>query len=194
MTSHLRDDTIVRAVPVLQELARSVTGDPQAALGRLLTLVCEQLTMDVAFVSLSDGAGSSTVRTSARADGTPGPVGLEVPLTPEWCGQVVSDGVLDASGSASFARVPLHDEIPWVDAGGPQMLDLDRALGELEKLDAEQAQMFEVRFLLGCTSEETAELFSVSKSSVERKIRVARAWLFQRLSEGKIAPAAPDFI
>ena len=87
--------------------------------------------------------------------------------------------------------VPLHDEIQWVDAGEPQMFDLDRALGELEKLDAGQAQMFEVRFLLGCTS---AELFGVSKSSVERKIRVARAWLFQRLSEGKIAPATPDSI
>ncbi len=90
--------------------------------------------------------------------------------------------------------IPLHDEIQWVDAGGPQMLDLDRALGELEKLDAEQAQMFEVRFLLGCTSEETAELFGISKSSVERKIRVARAWLFQRLSEGKNTPATPDSI
>jgi RNA polymerase sigma factor (TIGR02999 family) len=87
--------------------------------------------------------------------------------------------------------VPLHDEIPWVDAGGPQMLDLDRALQELEKLDPEQAQMFEVRFLLGCTSEETAELFGVSKSSVERRIRIARAWLYQRLTEGKIPEDTP---
>ncbi len=85
--------------------------------------------------------------------------------------------------------VPLHDEIPWVDAAGPQMLDLDQALKELEVLDPAQAQMFEVRFLLGCTSEETAEMFGVSKSSVERKIRVARAWLYQRLTEGN----APDF-
>lgn len=87
--------------------------------------------------------------------------------------------------------VPLHDEIPWLDAAGPQMLDLDRALHELEKLDSDQAQMFEVRFLLGCTSEETAELFAVSKSSVERKIRIARAWLYQRLTEGKLPQAAP---
>jgi RNA polymerase sigma factor (TIGR02999 family) len=87
--------------------------------------------------------------------------------------------------------VPLHDEIPWVDAAGPQRLDLDRALQELEKLDPDQAQMFEVRFLLGCTSEETAELFAVSKSSVERKIRVARAWLYQRLTEGNLPEATP---
>jgi RNA polymerase sigma factor (TIGR02999 family) len=81
--------------------------------------------------------------------------------------------------------VPLHEEIRWVDAGGPQMLDLDRALEELAAMDPAQAEMFEVRFLLGCTSDETAELFEVSKSSVERKIRTARAWLYQRLTEGK---------
>lgn len=87
--------------------------------------------------------------------------------------------------------VPLQDGIPWVDAAGPQTLDLDRALKELEGLDPEQAQMFEVRFLLGCTSEETAEMFGVSKSSVERKIRAARAWLFQRSTEGKAPDSAP---
>lgn len=90
--------------------------------------------------------------------------------------------------------VPLHDEIQWVDASGPQMLDLDRALKELEALDAEQAQMFEVRFLLGCTAEETAELFNVSKSSVERRIRMARAWLYQRLTEGKNPSATPEVV
>lgn len=87
--------------------------------------------------------------------------------------------------------VPLHEELPWVDAGSAQMLDLDRALSELAELDAEQAEMFEVRFLLGCTSEETAELFGVSKSSVERRVRMARAWLFQRLTEGERGANAP---
>jgi RNA polymerase sigma-70 factor, ECF subfamily len=88
--------------------------------------------------------------------------------------------------------VPLHEEIQWIDASSPQILDLDRALSELEQMDAEQAQMFEVRFLLGCTSDETAELFHVSKSSVERRVRMARAWLYQRLTEGKSPQTAPN--
>ncbi len=90
--------------------------------------------------------------------------------------------------------VPLHEEIPWVDANSPQMLDLDRALEELAAMDPEQAEMFELRFLLGCTSEETAEIFGVSKSSVERRIRLARGWLFQRLSEGKSHSISPQSI
>ncbi len=84
-------------------------------------------------------------------------------------------------GGATFP-VPLHEEIPWVDAGGPQMVDLDRALDELAELDAEQAQMFELRFLIGHTVDETAELLGTSKSSVDRKVRLARAWLFRRLN------------
>lgn len=79
------------------------------------------------------------------------------------------------------ARTPLHDELAWIDANSPDVLDLDRLLDELAALDAEQASMFETRFLLGCTAEETAELFSTSKATVDRKVRLARAWLFQRI-------------
>lgn len=83
-----------------------------------------------------------------------------------------------------LARVPLHEEMPWMDAAGPGVIDLDRALGELEVLDAEQARMVEMRFLMGCTVEETAEILGVSRSSVDRKVRMARAWLFARLGYG----------
>ena len=124
-----RGDTLapVTAVPALQELARLVSGEPQAALRRLLTLVCEQLAMDVAFVGVLDGAGNRTVRLSALADGTPGPAGITEPLDASWCGRVVQDGVLmvddgradpalqalpstAAFGIVAFAGVPLHDE------------------------------------------------------------------------------------
>lgn len=78
-------------------------------------------------------------------------------------------------------RVPLHVDMPWVDAAGEQMIDLDAALEELEKLDAEQARMVEMRYIVGCSVEETAEALGVSKSSVDRKVRMGRAWLYQRL-------------
>jgi RNA polymerase sigma factor (TIGR02999 family) len=94
--------------------------------------------------------------------------------------------------------VPLHEDLAWVDAAGPMMLDLDRALDELAALDEAQAEMFEMRFLVGCTAEETAELLGVSRSSVDRKVRLARAWLYQRLApletkgDAKEADASPD--
>lgn len=86
------------------------------------------------------------------------------------------------------AYVPLHEEISWCNAAGPEVLDLDRALKELAALDAEQVEMFETRFLVGCSAEETAELFGTSKATVDRRMRMARAFLYQRLAPG----AAPD--
>ena len=78
-------------------------------------------------------------------------------------------------------KVPLHPDLAWFDAASPAMLDLDRALDQLAGMDSEQAAMFEAHYLLGCSVEETAELFQTSKSSVDRKVRLARAWLYQRL-------------
>lgn len=89
-------------------------------------------------------------------------------------------------------RVPLHEEMIWVDAGGPEMIELDRALNELERLDQQQAELFSMRFLLGCTAEETAELSGLSKATVDRKIRLARIWLFQKLNGSPEADSA-DF-
>ncbi|MCC6987436.1 MAG: hypothetical protein IT181_00460, partial [Acidobacteria bacterium] len=44
---------------------------------------------------------------------------------------------------------PLHDDLAWVDANGPEMLSFDRAMAELEQLDREQAELFGMRFVLG---------------------------------------------
>jgi RNA polymerase sigma factor (TIGR02999 family) len=104
-------------------------------------------------------------------------------------------GVRAGRRGGGEARVPLHDDMPWVDAG-PDVLDLDLALNELEALDAEQARMIELRFILGCSVEETAHALGTSKSSVDRKVRLARAWLFRRLgrddaASGNSTPSSP---
>jgi RNA polymerase sigma factor (TIGR02999 family) len=78
-------------------------------------------------------------------------------------------------------RVPLHDELAWIDASGDDMLAFDCALDELHELDPEQAELVNARFVLGCTSEEAAALTGLSKATVDRRVRLARAWLFQRL-------------
>lgn len=78
-------------------------------------------------------------------------------------------------------RVPLHEDLAWIDAASDDVLAFDRALEELEQLDREQADLVSARFLLGCTASETAELMGMSKATVDRRVRWARAWLFQRL-------------
>ena len=80
-------------------------------------------------------------------------------------------------------RVPLHDDIAWVDANGAEMLSFDTALSDLETFDPELSELVSLRFLLGCTAVETAALTHLSKATVDRRIHLARAWLLRRLSE-----------
>lgn len=81
------------------------------------------------------------------------------------------------------ARVPLNDEVAWLDINSPEMLDLDRALDELAQSDARKSQIAELRFFLGCTNEETADLLSLSPRTVKREVAFVKAWLYRRLRQ-----------
>jgi RNA polymerase sigma factor (TIGR02999 family) len=58
-----------------------------------------------------------------------------------------------------------------------ELLALDEALKELERLNPRQAQMVECRFFAGLNITETASLLSVSESAVKRDWRAVKAWL-----------------
>jgi RNA polymerase sigma factor (TIGR02999 family) len=77
--------------------------------------------------------------------------------------------------------VPLHEEMAWIDVRDEQLMDLDRVLQELEKVDPKKCRMVELRFFLGFTAEETAELLHISKATVDRDLRFIRGWLYDRL-------------
>ena len=62
------------------------------------------------------------------------------------------------------------------------VIDLQMALENLEQLDAEQAKVVEMRFLLGLTVKETAKALGVSEPTVKRKFRTSKLWLMRRLS------------
>jgi RNA polymerase sigma factor (TIGR02999 family) len=85
-------------------------------------------------------------------------------------------------------RVPLHDEIAWIDASGKDMLDLDMALMELEALDPRKSRVIELRYFLGCTNQETADVLGVVRATVDRDLQFAKAWLGRRLLGEAPAP------
>jgi len=61
------------------------------------------------------------------------------------------------------------------------LLALDGALERLAALDAEQAQLVELRFFGGLTIAETAEVLRSSPATVKRDWDTARTWLFREL-------------
>jgi len=80
--------------------------------------------------------------------------------------------------------VMLAPELAWVDAASPELLDLDQALNELAELDPAKVHTLEIRFFLGATSMETAELLGQSRARVDRDVNFALSWLHQRLHGG----------
>jgi RNA polymerase sigma factor (TIGR02999 family) len=77
--------------------------------------------------------------------------------------------------------VPLDEKLAWIDARQVEMIDLDRVLSELDEIDPRKCRMVELRFFLGFSAEETAELLSLSKATVDRELKFVRGWLYERL-------------
>jgi diguanylate cyclase len=125
----------VSSVPELQQLARLVTGEPRAALRRLLLLVCEQLAMDLAFVSVVDEQEQRTVRVAVRSDGSAvrsdgseaaGAEGRSEPLAQSWCGRVVTDGLVlvhDTADHPELQRLPATEEFRIASYAGVALRD-----------------------------------------------------------------------
>jgi RNA polymerase sigma factor (TIGR02999 family) len=86
-------------------------------------------------------------------------------------------------------HVPLNKEIPWVKIGSESLIDLNRALDDLNAIDPYKVQLVELRYYLGCTAEETAALMQVSKATVDRDLKFIKSWLYRRLYPNAVPEA-----
>jgi RNA polymerase sigma-70 factor, ECF subfamily len=64
---------------------------------------------------------------------------------------------------------------------GQDLVALDEALTALSAIDERKARVIEMRFFGGLTVEETAAVLDVSRDTVLRDWRLARAWLMREL-------------
>ena len=85
-------------------------------------------------------------------------------------------------GETNFS---LMDSDAAVNPSDVEILDLNGALEELEKLDPVQGRIVEMRYFSGLSIPETAEALGVSESTVKREWIVAKTWIRRRLMEGK---------
>ncbi len=70
-----------------------------------------------------------------------------------------------------------------------EMFSLDAHLVQLEKLDPIAAQIFSMRYFLGYTGIETAELLSTDPMKVRKDWEYAKAWLRDRINQDMIHSA-----
>ena len=80
--------------------------------------------------------------------------------------------------------VELTDSLAVAQDAPEQMLDLDRALDQLAKMDERQGRIVELRFFAGLSVDETAEVLGISPKTVKRDWSSARAWLEGELRGG----------
>jgi RNA polymerase sigma-70 factor, ECF subfamily len=62
---------------------------------------------------------------------------------------------------------------------------LDEALTQLAEIDRRQSRIVELRFFVGLSHEEIAELLKISVTTVKREWKMARLWLFRELTQKK---------
>jgi RNA polymerase sigma factor (TIGR02999 family) len=81
-------------------------------------------------------------------------------------------------------QVPLDEGAATSQPREVDLILLDESLDELASLSPGQAQLVELRYFGGLTTEEAAKVLGVSIATVERRWNLARAWLFRRVTQG----------
>ncbi len=85
-----------------------------------------------------------------------------------------------AASKRNFIPVTLSSDLRE-DETPLELLELDRALRELEEFDPERAQIVEMRFFGGMSIPEIADVTGLSEATVKRRWIATRAWLAHRM-------------
>ncbi len=75
----------------------------------------------------------------------------------------------------------------------PEIIRLDEALEALAKFDSRKAQVVEMRYFGGLTSDEVASVLGISSQSVNRDWSLAKAWLLREMTrQERNGASAPE--
>jgi RNA polymerase sigma factor (TIGR02999 family) len=106
------------------------------------------------------------------------------------CSQIIRRILVDHARDRGYAkrggnavRVSLDDALLRARTRGIEVLALDEALESLSKIDARKGRVVELRYFGGLSIEETAEVIGISPETVNRDWKMAKAWLFDVLTE-----------
>lgn len=181
------------STPITELLARWRAGEPDAANG--LMRVVYPLLRELARSRLSR-QGSATLQPTELANEAY--ARLHQVRTTDWVSRAhffafsakvirglavdhVRARVSDKRGG-NITLLPLEGAADVAaDGGGVDLLAVDQALTELEREDAVLAHIVELKFFSGLSTDEIAEACGLSRASVVRRWRYARAWLADRL-------------
>jgi DNA-directed RNA polymerase specialized sigma24 family protein len=76
----------------------------------------------------------------------------------------------------------VNGETAVTEGRGVDLIALDEALARLARLDARQSRVVELRFFVGLSYKEIAEVMKISPGAARNDWILAKAWLFRELS------------
>ena len=76
---------------------------------------------------------------------------------------------------------PLDEALTLAETRDVDLVELDEALKELDKIDPGSSRVVEMSFFAGLTQEEIADVLGISKSTVRRRWMTAKLWLYREL-------------
>ncbi len=93
----------------------------------------------------------------------------------------------DAAKRPGGIRVTLDEGMRAAPPLDCDVLMLDDALQALARMDERQAQIVELKYFGGLSEEEVGAVLSLSRATVTREWQSARAWLYRRMTTGRVA-------
>jgi RNA polymerase sigma factor (TIGR02999 family) len=82
-----------------------------------------------------------------------------------------------------IAKVSIDEARDVAAMRDPDLIALDEALTRLAELDARQSRIVELRYFMGLTIEEIAEVLGLSETTIKREWQIARRWLFREIQD-----------
>jgi RNA polymerase sigma factor (TIGR02999 family) len=106
--------------------------------------------------------------------------------------QIMRNLLVDHARAAASAKrgdgavvLPLHAGVELSTVDPEDLLALDEALQRLAEVDPKASRIVELRYFVGLTNEEIAEVVGCSETTVKRDWSAAKAWLRLELRAGK---------
>lgn len=87
-----------------------------------------------------------------------------------------------AKRGSGAPKVQLDETIAVPELREVDVVSLDEALSRLAEIDPRQGRIVELRFFMGLSHEEIAEILDISVTTIKREWRTARLWLYRELS------------
>jgi RNA polymerase sigma factor (TIGR02999 family) len=86
---------------------------------------------------------------------------------------------------AGLERVELDAEELAIRAKDDQLLAVDEALDKMTAEHPDKAELVKLRYFVGLTIEDSADALGISVATAKRHWVFARAWLYDRIQQGK---------